>query len=217
MENGGNYPYHPTYSPTPQPLDGHFHAHLPWDTADLCSAAPAAATHARSVSRLPQPVLRPLRAGGGGGGGEGELGAPHVRADRHLACLQLGKRRYFESDRAVGDRRCKTHHGGGGGATAVPRCQVEGCHVALGDARDYHRRHKVCEAHSKAPRVVVLGLEQRFCQQCSRYRPNASLSLSLCLLLFFKDWILLDIYVHWGPSENVSEHSIVLNSESLRV
>ncbi|KAL6981254.1 hypothetical protein U1Q18_022885 [Sarracenia purpurea var. burkii] len=51
---------------------------------------------------------------------------------------------------------------------AVPRCQVEGCHVALVNVKEYHRRHKVCEMHSKAPKVVVLGLEQRFCQQCSR-------------------------------------------------
>uniref|UniRef100_A0A0E0F5Z9 SBP-type domain-containing protein n=1 Tax=Oryza meridionalis TaxID=40149 RepID=A0A0E0F5Z9_9ORYZ len=34
--------------------------------------------------------------------------------------------------------------------------------------RDYHRRHKVCEAHAKTPVVVVAGQEQRFCQQCSR-------------------------------------------------
>ncbi|XP_030468494.2 squamosa promoter-binding-like protein 7 [Syzygium oleosum] len=162
MENGGNYPYHPTYSTVPQALNGHFPVHLPWDTADLGSAAPAAAAtrlgstaaHARSVGH------RPLHYARGGGG---ELGA---RADPHLTCLQLGKRRYFESDRAAGDRRCKTHHRG---ATAVPRCQVEGCHVALGDAKEYYRRHKVCESHSKAPRVVVLGLEQRFCQQCSRF------------------------------------------------
>jgi hypothetical protein len=53
-------------------------------------------------------------------------------------------------------------------AVVVPRCQVEGCHVALSGAKEYHRRHKVCEAHSKASRVVVLGAEQRFCQQCSR-------------------------------------------------
>ncbi|OMP00694.1 Transcription factor, SBP-box [Corchorus olitorius] len=56
-----------------------------------------------------------------------------------------------------------------GPPAAVPRCQVEGCHVALVNAKDYHRRHKVCEMHSKAPKVVVLGLEQRFCQQCSRF------------------------------------------------
>ncbi|KQJ83945.1 squamosa promoter-binding-like protein 7 [Brachypodium distachyon] len=52
---------------------------------------------------------------------------------------------------------------------AVARCQVEGCHLALAGAKEYHRRHKVCEAHSKAPRVVVHGAEQRFCQQCSRF------------------------------------------------
>ncbi|KAK3152118.1 hypothetical protein QOZ80_2BG0154650 [Eleusine coracana subsp. coracana] len=32
-----------------------------------------------------------------------------------------------------------------------------------------HRKHKVCEAHSKSPKVVVAGLERRFCQQCSRF------------------------------------------------
>ncbi|KAK3435130.1 hypothetical protein EUGRSUZ_D02505 [Eucalyptus grandis] len=173
MENGGSYyPYQPTYLSNPQPLNGHFHAsHLPWDTAaDLTSPAAAAAPRSRSVVGRPhpQPAFRPpLHAGVGGG----ELGAPlqRGRADPHLTCLHLGKRRCFESERAVGDRRCKTHHGGGAAAAAVPRCQVEGCHVALGDAKEYHRRHKVCESHSKAPRVVVLGLEQRFCQQCSRF------------------------------------------------
>ncbi|CAI9101336.1 OLC1v1038634C1 [Oldenlandia corymbosa var. corymbosa] len=55
------------------------------------------------------------------------------------------------------------------GVVMVPRCQVDGCQVALVDAKDYHRRHKVCEMHSKAPKVLVLGLEQRFCQQCSRF------------------------------------------------
>lgn len=58
----------------------------------------------------------------------------------------------------------------------VPRCQVEGCSVGLMGAKEYHRRHKVCELHSKAPKVIVQGLEQRFCQQCSRW---VSLSLSL--------------------------------------
>ncbi|KAJ8534765.1 hypothetical protein K7X08_016493 [Anisodus acutangulus] len=56
-----------------------------------------------------------------------------------------------------------------GTAALVPRCQVEGCHEALVNAKAYHRRHKVCEMHAKAPKVVVLGLEQRFCQQCSRF------------------------------------------------
>jgi hypothetical protein len=47
-------------------------------------------------------------------------------------------------------------------------CQVEGCKVDLSSAKDYHRKLRVCEAHSKAPKVVVNGLERRFCQQCSR-------------------------------------------------
>ncbi|MCO5571211.1 hypothetical protein L7F22_024946 [Adiantum nelumboides] len=52
---------------------------------------------------------------------------------------------------------------------AIPRCQVEGCKLDLTSAKDYHRRHKVCELHSKAGKVVVAGIEQRFCQQCSRF------------------------------------------------
>lgn len=54
-------------------------------------------------------------------------------------------------------------------ATTVPKCQVEGCYVGLVNAKEYHRRHKVCEMHSKAPKVFVNGLDKRFCQQCSRY------------------------------------------------
>ena len=49
-----------------------------------------------------------------------------------------------------------------------PRCQVEGCSLDLSSAKDYHRKHRVCESHSKCPKVVVGGLERRFCQQCSR-------------------------------------------------
>ncbi|XP_066349057.1 protein LIGULELESS 1-like [Miscanthus floridulus] len=51
-----------------------------------------------------------------------------------------------------------------------PRCQAEGCKADLSSAKRYHRRHKVCEHHSKAPGVVTAGgLHQRFCQQCSRF------------------------------------------------
>eukprot|EP00249_Psilotum_nudum_P025216 c29477_g1_i1 orf=316-1635(+) len=99
-----------------------------------------------------------------------------------LIGLKLGKRTYFED----------TSRGGGGGskpasASAVtsslptkksrgapseiqtPRCQVEGCKADLTSAKEYHRRHKVCEQHSKAARVPVASKEQRFCQQCSRF------------------------------------------------
>jgi hypothetical protein len=47
-------------------------------------------------------------------------------------------------------------------------CQAEKCTADLSDARQYHRRHKVCEYHAKAQAVLVGGMRQRFCQQCSR-------------------------------------------------
>ncbi|KAJ8759053.1 hypothetical protein K2173_003291 [Erythroxylum novogranatense] len=53
--------------------------------------------------------------------------------------------------------------------TQVPSCLVDGCTFDLSKCRDYHRRHKVCELHSKTARVFIRGLEQRFCQQCSRF------------------------------------------------
>ena len=59
--------------------------------------------------------------------------------------------------------------GTGGGGASPPSCQVEKCGANLTDAKRYHRRHKVCEVHAKSPAVVVAGLRQRFCQQCSRY------------------------------------------------
>ncbi|KAF5746421.1 Squamosa promoter-binding protein transcription factor family protein putative isoform 1 [Tripterygium wilfordii] len=53
-------------------------------------------------------------------------------------------------------------------ATQVSSCLVDGCTSDLSKCRDYHRRHKVCEVHSKTPTVTIKGQEQRFCQQCSR-------------------------------------------------
>ncbi|GMJ05261.1 hypothetical protein HRI_004195300 [Hibiscus trionum] len=58
---------------------------------------------------------------------------------------------------------------GGGGRVLPPCCQVENCGVDLSVAKQYYRRHKVCEVHSKAAVVVVSGIRQRFCQQCSRF------------------------------------------------
>ncbi|KAB2095758.1 hypothetical protein ES319_A01G061500v1 [Gossypium barbadense] len=58
---------------------------------------------------------------------------------------------------------------GGVGGVLPPSCQVEKCGVDLSVAKRYHRRHKVCEIHAKAPIVVVAGIRQRFCQQCSRF------------------------------------------------
>uniref|UniRef100_A0A7N0UN81 SBP-type domain-containing protein n=1 Tax=Kalanchoe fedtschenkoi TaxID=63787 RepID=A0A7N0UN81_KALFE len=48
-------------------------------------------------------------------------------------------------------------------------CQADKCGADLAVAKQYHRRHKVCEAHAKAQVVLLAGIRQRFCQQCSRF------------------------------------------------
>ncbi|KAI4348759.1 hypothetical protein L6164_009441 [Bauhinia variegata] len=63
----------------------------------------------------------------------------------------------------------KKGRGGASQGTQPPRCQVEGCEADLSDAKAYYSRHKVCGMHSKSSKVIVAGLEQRFCQQCSRF------------------------------------------------
>ena len=47
-------------------------------------------------------------------------------------------------------------------------CLVDGCDSDLSNCKEYHRRHRVCDLHSKTPVVMVKGEEKRFCQQCSR-------------------------------------------------
>lgn len=56
----------------------------------------------------------------------------------------------------------------GDSQSPVPTCQVYGCNKDLSSSKDYHRRHKVCDVHSKTAVVIVNGIRQRFCQQCSR-------------------------------------------------
>lgn len=69
---------------------------------------------------------------------------------------------------SAGDGGGGSANGGGG---AYPMCQVDECRADLTSAKDYHRRHKVCEAHSKTTKAVVGNQMQRFCQQCSRFHP----------------------------------------------
>lgn len=87
--------------------------------------------------------------------------------------LNLGGRTYFSSseDDFV-NRLYRASRPVESGLVNSPRCQAEGCSADLTDAKHYHRRHKVCEYHSKASTVVASGLTQRFCQQCSRFALN---------------------------------------------
>ncbi|CAH8365614.1 unnamed protein product [Eruca vesicaria subsp. sativa] len=54
-------------------------------------------------------------------------------------------------------------------SSSIGACQVERCTADMSRAKHYHKRHKVCEFHAKAPLVRISGLYQRFCQQCSRF------------------------------------------------
>uniref|UniRef100_A0A803N9B7 SBP-type domain-containing protein n=1 Tax=Chenopodium quinoa TaxID=63459 RepID=A0A803N9B7_CHEQI len=66
----------------------------------------------------------------------------------------------------------KVRSGSPGGGN-YPMCQVDSCSEDLSKSKDYHRRHKVCELHSKATKALVGKQMQRFCQQCSRFHPLA--------------------------------------------
>ncbi|XP_062111494.1 squamosa promoter-binding-like protein 6 isoform X2 [Humulus lupulus] len=56
-----------------------------------------------------------------------------------------------------------------GSYSQTPFCQVHGCNMDLSTSKDYHKKHKVCDVHSKTSKVILNGIEQRFCQQCSRF------------------------------------------------
>lgn len=103
-----------------------------------------------------------------------------------LMCLKLGKRTYFENSSIAGSNSkvpSSSEKPVSSSATTDTkkiksscqspliinqRCQVEGCNLDLSSAKEYHRKHRVCESHSKSSKVVIRGLERRFCQQCSR-------------------------------------------------
>ncbi|KAA8528854.1 hypothetical protein F0562_036209 [Nyssa sinensis] len=68
-------------------------------------------------------------------------------------------------------RPIKRVRSGSPGSSSYPICQVDNCKEDLSNAKDYHRRHKVCEIHSKSGKALVGKQMQRFCQQCSRFHP----------------------------------------------
>ncbi|OQU84340.1 hypothetical protein SORBI_3004G036900 [Sorghum bicolor] len=104
-----------------------------------------------------------------------------ISSGEPVLSLKLGKRTYFEDvcggqsvKSLPSDTSAVTPLASAKKAKSAPNtqksyCQVEGCKVDLSSAKEYHRKHKVCEPHSKASKVVVAGLERRFCQQCSRF------------------------------------------------
>lgn len=86
--------------------------------------------------------------------------------DRSSGCEGGGSNDGGSNDGSV--KKKKGGHGVGGSSSGIRCCQAEKCTIDLTEAKQYHRRHRVCELHAKAQAVVVSGVHQRFCQQCSR-------------------------------------------------
>jgi len=182
--------HHP-FNPPPQHQQQHHHHHHPqqpfFDPRAFHSASTASFSPPPSVLSLnPIPPLAPSHYGLGPGSGLGFLlmsKSEDVTSPMNFECsghglgpgpglgLNLGGRTYFAaSNEDTLDRfyRSKTVESVSTVSSNLPRCQAEGCNTDLSEAKHYHRRHKVCEFHSKAATVIAAGLTQRFCQQCSR-------------------------------------------------
>ncbi|KAL3508695.1 hypothetical protein ACH5RR_028096 [Cinchona calisaya] len=98
-----------------------------------------------------------------GSGGFGE--EPQLKKKRMNFVGSSSRKKASTTTASEGD-------GGGGVAPPTqppPSCRAEKCKADLSDSKRYHQRHKVCEYHAKAQVVMVDGLKQRFCQQCSRF------------------------------------------------
>ncbi|XP_075522209.1 squamosa promoter-binding-like protein 6 [Primulina tabacum] len=93
--------------------------------------------------------------------------------DYNLAAQKDGNTYQFDGENSilcslensVSAKRARTSNS----PSLVPVCQVLDCNKDLSSSKDYHKRHKVCDLHSKSSVVIVDGIQQRFCQQCSRF------------------------------------------------
>ncbi|CAM0911863.1 unnamed protein product [Alopecurus aequalis] len=135
-----------------------------WDLAELENEDAASAGGTPSAAGIGNAAGRPECSVDLKLGGLGEFGAA---ADSR----GVGKAPAASASSSPGAvKRPRAISGGGAaGQQQCPSCAVDGCRADLSKCRDYHRRHKVCEAHSKTPVVTVAGREMRFCQQCSRF------------------------------------------------
>ncbi|MQL98453.1 hypothetical protein Taro_031166 [Colocasia esculenta] len=98
----------------------------------------------------------------------GEKGSKGAEDQGGDLTLKLGGGSYtVEESVARPNKRVRSGSPGNGGS--YPMCQVDDCRADLSNAKDYHRRHKVCEVHSKTTKAMVGKHMQRFCQQCSRF------------------------------------------------
>ncbi|XP_042418770.1 squamosa promoter-binding-like protein 15 isoform X1 [Zingiber officinale] len=102
-------------------------------------------------------------------GDESSLLVRSMEEDDERLALKLGGGGCLAEEPAA--RPNKRVRSGSPGCSNYPMCQVDDCRTDLSSAKDYHRRHKVCEVHSKTAKALVGNQMQRFCQQCSRFHP----------------------------------------------
>ncbi|KAL4203027.1 hypothetical protein AMTRI_Chr02g266470 [Amborella trichopoda] len=143
-----------------------------WD-ANLFIATPLSST--AQDCQIKQFFLPGSNNGAGNSGAEEAGKRRRVEAESNneegALTLKLGEHAYPILDMEAsncegkGGKKCKVQGGNGNRST----CQVDDCQADLNNAKDYHRRHKVCEMHAKATNAPVGQVMQRFCQQCSRF------------------------------------------------
>ncbi|XP_020268251.1 squamosa promoter-binding-like protein 15 isoform X2 [Asparagus officinalis] len=95
----------------------------------------------------------------------------NLEEDGETLTLNLGGGVYSAAQEQAVRPSKRVRSGSPGSRGNYPMCQVDDCRADLSGAKDYHRRHKVCEIHSKTTRALVGKQMQRFCQQCSRFHP----------------------------------------------
>ncbi|KAG0544379.1 hypothetical protein BDA96_02G270200 [Sorghum bicolor] len=154
---------HDAAMPQPPPIAATAAAASPAAASGIAAAATAAPPHAAATRGAPSRAecSVDLKLGG-----LGEFGAVADGTKEPAAAATATAAPSAPSASPM--KRPRSGPGGAAGAQC-PSCAVDGCKADLSKCRDYHRRHKVCEAHSKTPVVVVAGREMRFCQQCSRF------------------------------------------------
>ncbi|XP_039113819.1 squamosa promoter-binding-like protein 15 [Dioscorea cayenensis subsp. rotundata] len=102
---------------------------------------------------------------------KGDDGSKGVNEVGENLTLKLGGGSYAVEAAPVVRPSKRVRSGSPGSGGNYPMCQVDDCKADLSGAKDYHRRHKVCEPHSKTSKALVAKQMQRFCQQCSRFHP----------------------------------------------
>lgn len=96
-----------------------------------------------------------------GGVGEGSKERSNLHSNSNLNQISSSS----TCSASLAAKRARTR----GSYSQTPFCQVHGCNMDLSSSKDYHKKHRVCDVHSKTAKVIVNGIEQRFCQQCSRF------------------------------------------------